>query len=285
MATVLRVSEPGGFREKLKRSPAARVLVLPIRTRYVIKEEGPRLRAGARWLVRSREHTNFTYNLTELNYEHLAWFVSNVSSKSAADARGWIEDGLGDQHLRSHIQEATRNSELRHFADTDVRYGRRIGWYALVRALRPDLVIETGTDKGLGSCVIAAALLANGSGRLITMDIDPEAGYLVNGPYAGVTEVRLGDSVASLEILDEVVNLFLHDSDHSAAHERAEIQAVAPHLAPDAIAISDNSHVTKELSKWAEETGRRFLYFQERPSKHWYPGGGIGAAVPWPRYS
>ena len=28
----------------------------------------------------------------------------------------------------------------------------------------------------------------------------------------------------------------------------------------------------------AEKSGRKFLYFQERPKDHWYPGAGIGAA-------
>ena len=38
-------------------------------------------------------------------------------------------------------------------------YGRRLGWYALVRALKPRTVVETGADKGLGSCVLAALRL------------------------------------------------------------------------------------------------------------------------------
>jgi hypothetical protein len=36
--------------------------------------------------------------------------------------------------------------------------------------------------------------------------------------------------------------------------------------------------VTPEIHNFARKSGRKFLYFQERPKDHWYPGAGIGAA-------
>ncbi len=44
--------------------------------------------------------------------------------------------------------------------------------------------------------------------------------------------------------------------------------------------MSDNGEVTDQLMRWAEQTRRRFLYFDERPDRHWWPGGGIAAAFP-----
>lgn len=267
------------MRDRLRKSSAAPLLALPMRARYVLKEEGSHMKTAATWLARSREHTNFTYDLVPLNLEHLAWFVADITGASVTDCRAWIAEVLADEQLRSHIRSATEKSELRGFADTEVRYGRRVGWYAIVRALRPAHVVETGTDKGLGSCVLAAALLANGTGRLTTMDVNPEAGYLIDGPFEEVTEVVTGDSLASLSALRTSVDVFLHDSDHSPEHETSEFEAVTDHLGPGSLVLSDNSHVTDRLPKWAEQTGRRFLYFGERPQNHWYPGGGIGAAV------
>ena len=40
-------------------------------------------------------------------------------------------------------------------------YGRRIGWYAFTRILKPKLIIETGVDHGVGACVLTSALLRN----------------------------------------------------------------------------------------------------------------------------
>jgi predicted O-methyltransferase YrrM len=266
------------LRRRLARGRAARLAALPVRVAAVAAHNGRTLGTSARWLATSREHTNFTYDLTALNEGYLAWFVSAVAGVPVGEARGYLAELAGDTGLREHLTAGTRASARRGLADTEVRYGRRAGWYALVRACRPAHVVETGTDKGLGSCVLAAALLRNGAGRLTTVDINPEAGYLVSGAYAGVVDRVTGDSLAGLAGLDREVDLFLHDSDHAAAYEAAELAAVAPHLSDRALVLSDNGEVTDELARWAEATGRRFLYFDERPARHWWPGGGIAAA-------
>lgn len=263
------------FRRKVAKSRAARLAALPTRFSAVARHDAKVAADSVRWLVRSREHTNYTYDLQALNITHLAWFVSEVSGAPVGEIRGYLEEIHGDEQLRQHIIDRTLSSNRRGLADTEVRYGRRIGWYALVRAMRPEHVVETGTDKGLGSCVLAAAILRNGRGRVTTLDVNPDAGYLVAGDYRDVIDLRTGDSLQSLVGLDPI-DIFIHDSAHTRAHEDAELRT-AP-LAPSGIAMSDNAHVTDVLPAWAEETGRRFLYFQERPARHWYPGGGIGVA-------
>lgn len=239
------------------------------------------LRESARWLMHSREHTNYTYDLQPLNLEHLAWFVAEVARVPVSEARSYLDEIRCDRALVEHVRGMTHESARRGLADQDVRFARRVGWYALVRALRPQLVVETGTDKGLGSVVLASALLRNGQGRLVTLDVNPDAGYLIAGPYADVASLEIGDSIEWLSRCSEPIDLFVHDSSHTPEHERAEFAAVEPVLAPGAVALSDNSHVTSVLPTWAEATGRHFLFFSERPQAHWYPGGGIGVA--WQR--
>jgi predicted O-methyltransferase YrrM len=129
--------------------------------------------------------------------------------------------------------------------------------------------------------VLAAAVLRNGVGRVTTIDINPAAGSLIAAPYARVIDCRVGDSIAILSTLSDV-DFFLHDSDHSARHEASELVAVTPSLTRGALLLSDNAHVTNELAAWAELHERQFAYFAERPMGHWYPGGGIGAALAKP---
>ena len=155
---------------------------------------------------------------------------------------------------------------------------RRLGWYALVRELQPECVVETGTDKGLGSVVLAAALLRNGHGRLITMDINPTAGYLIGGPYAAVTELRVGDSGRAWARWRSRSTSSCTTAGTAATTSWPSTEAVAPRLAEGAVVLSDNSHVMDALPAWAELTGRRFHYFAEEPQDHWYPGAGIGLA-------
>lgn len=273
----------GDLRRAIARTPLARLAAFPTRTARVARHDARVIGASVRWLFTSREHHNYTYDLTPLNRSHLAWYVAQVCDAPVTAVRDWFAELDGDQALRRHIEAATAASARRGLADRTVRYGRRIGWYAMVRARKPAHVVETGTDKGLGTCVLAAALLRNAAdghpGRVSSMDINPDAGYLVAAqPWSTVADLVRGDSVASIGALTTPVDLFLHDSDHSAGHERAEFEAVEARLAPGGLLLSDNVTSTDVLPRYAEATGRRFLAFTERPARHWYAGDGIGAA-------
>src|SRR5439155_20703943 len=137
--------------------------------------------------------------------------------------RNYIAKIDSDEALNRHVVNLNRQHKERYVADDEARFGRRMGWYAIVRATKPRLVVETGVDKGLGSCVLAAALLRNIAeghpGRLVGLDINPNAGYLLAKPYDEAGKVVYGDSLASIAALNEKVDLFMHDSDHCAEHE------------------------------------------------------------------
>jgi predicted O-methyltransferase YrrM len=248
-----------------------------MRLRGVLRYDAKVVGDSVRWLARSREHTNLTYDLDSLNEEHLAWFVANAVGVPVAEVRGYFNEVHEDDDLRRHIDAMVAASGRRRLADPGLRPGRRLGWYALLRSLRPAHVVETGTDKGLGSLIFASALLRNGTGRLTTMDINADSGYMIGGRYADVVTRRIGDSTALLRDLHEPVDMFLHDSLHTEEHELAEYTAVADQLSPQAVVLSD--HPSWALPRWAEQTGRRFHFFRESPKDHWYPGGGIGLAT------
>ncbi|GAB3849547.1 class I SAM-dependent methyltransferase [Micromonospora andamanensis] len=271
------------LRRAIARTRLAPVAAFPKRLVAVARHDAKVLRTSARWLVASREHHNYTYELTKLSRNHLAWFVSVVCELPVKQVRGYLAEIESDDVLREHIRSAIAGAARRGLADKQVRYARRIGWYAIVRARRPKHIVETGVDKGLGSCVLAAALLRNAAeghpGRVSSIDINPEAGYLARtAPWSEVIDLVIGDSVESITALDRPVDLFLHDSDHSRAYERREFAAVEPKLAPGAMLLTDNVTHTNVLAEHAERTGRRFLAYRETPANHWYPGDGIGVA-------
>jgi predicted O-methyltransferase YrrM len=202
-----------------------------------------------------------------------------------SEAEAYLAEVEGDVALRNHIIDETNRSRLSPDADTDVQFGRRLGWYAFVRAKKPGLVIETGVDKGLGSCLLCAALMRNAAegspGRYIGTDINPSAGYLLTPPYSDFGRILYGDSLDSLRKLcseGATIDLFINDSDHSAAYEAREYEQIDKSLSPEAIILGDNSHHTNALWKHARATGRAFLFFREQPQGHWYPGAGIGIA-------
>lgn len=271
---------------KLKRVAAntpviGRCLLMLYRFRVALRYLGKNIKELAIWLVRSRETTNFTYDLEESNKRHLAAFVAQVTGAPYRDIQGYIAEIENDADLRRHIQETAR-SGVDNVTDSDVKYGRRLGWYAIVRVQKPGVVVETGVDKGLGSCVLTAALARNSreghEGYYYGTDINPEAGYLLGGKYARFGSILFGDSIESLRELDGYVDVFINDSAHSTDYEAREYEAVSDKLSKGAIVLGDNSHATDRLLEFAERNGRHFLFFQEQPKGHWYPGAGIGAA-------
>jgi predicted O-methyltransferase YrrM len=268
------------IRDRIAASPIARGAAFPLRTMVVARYDAHVIMRSLGWLVHSRETMNFAYDLDSLNRNQLCWFVSAVTGAGIDQIRAWMLELENDGELLAQLTKRFSSNPRRGISSTEPRWGRRLGWYALVRATQPDHVVETGTALGLGSCIIAAALLRNGHGRLATIDIDPEAGYLIAEPWSTVIDRCTGSSV---EVLAEMraVDMFLHDSLHTYDYEVSELTAVEPNLRSDAIILSDNSHETAALSDWAERTGHHYLFFKELPRDHWWPGDGIGVA--WAR--
>jgi predicted O-methyltransferase YrrM len=155
-----------------------------------------------------------------------------------------------------------------------------LGWYAFARILKPKIVVETGVDKGLGSVVLCAALLKNKEegfpGKYYGTDINPNAGYLLNGKYKEVGEIKYGDSIETLKSFKKSIDLFINDSDHSIEYEYREYLTIKDKINDRTVILGDNSHCSDKLVLFSNETKRNFLFFSEEPLNHWYPGGGIG---------
>ena len=233
-----------------------------------------------KWGFRSREDSNFTYDLTDLNIQYLAWALSVATRKTYSEIHGYLQEARNDFELQRHVIEMARKPGQAYAADPRCVFGRRLGWYAVVRAMKPRAVLETGVDKGLGAVLLCSALLRNSEegydGRYYGTDINGEAGYLLCRKYRKFGEILYGDSIQSLKRFRGTIDLFIHDSDHSAEYEYQEYQTISGKLGRKAIILSDNSHVTDRLAVFSLENGRRFLFFPEVPKDHWYPGGGIG---------
>lgn len=257
-------------------------MVVPFRLKTALFYCSGRFALVVCWIFKSREHTNFTYNLTELNQRYLACFLG-IACKLPADTMvSYLREVMDDEKLYAHIVRCTHEDDRNYLADDVPRYARRIGWYAIVRATRPSVVVETGVDKGLGACILTAALMRNHNegypGIYYGTDINPKAGYLLQAPYDRFGKILYGDSIESLKRLDATIDIFINDSDHSMDYEMREFETVASKLSAKAIIIGDNSHFSDKLINFAAETNRNFLFFQEQPKDHWYPGAGIGIA-------
>lgn len=266
-----------------RRAAAART-----RTRDFVRWHGAGalvMEPGRAWpfIALDRESTNYTYDIA--NRAELVDFVSETLGVSSAQVTACIAELEHDDELRDELKTLLARRRDRNSAP---RYGRRLGWYAIVRISRPEVVIETGTHDGLGAAVLARALQRNAAeghpGLLYTFDIDSTSGWLVPVLVKDQVNFVRGDSALTLPQtlarLPSRVGFFLHDSDHSFEHEMREIELVEPFLAPGGMMLSDNAHVTTCLADWARLRGFPYAFWKEVPLAHPYPGGGLGVAGP-----
>jgi Methyltransferase domain len=270
---------PSRLRRRVITSPIARLAAFPMRAMSVLRYDARLVGRSLSWLLGSGETMNIGYELDPMNRDQLGWFACAVTGAEIRQVRTWMQELEQDEELFGQMKRGLASNPTRRICARQPHWARRLGWYAIVRAIQPELVVEAGTHLGLGSCVIAAALLRNGHGRLTTIDIDPDAGHLITQPWASVIDRRTGNSAELLAGVQDV-GIFLHDSFYSYDHESAELIAVEPNLRPDAIVLSDNARTSgsSALSDWAEWSGRHYLYFRENPRRRWWPGDGIGAA-------
>lgn len=232
-----------------------------------------------RFLLADREVTNFTYAIS--NAHELPTFLARHLGISEAAASRHLAELEGDKELVAWLR-GRRAAAKR--LDRGIRFGRRVGWYLLVRELKPKIAIETGTHDGLGTALMARALQRNTAeghpGKLLTVDIDPTTGWLLPPPLEPFVERVVGEGatvlakrVANLDRVD----FFLHDSDHSYEHEMKEIKTVWPKLSAQGVLASDNFGIYA-LKDFSRDHGLHFGFWRERPRGHPYPGSGLGVA-------
>jgi cephalosporin hydroxylase len=110
---------------------------------------------------------------------------------------------------------------------------------AILRALRPAVVVETGTGSGH-----SALWFANQGCRVVTVDVEPWVDELTVEAWAGRVTQIVGDSVApgTVEFLTGAVGdadpiIVSLDSDHSAGHVREEMELYAAVVTPGSYTV------------------------------------------------
>ena len=128
--------------------------------------------------------------------------------------------------------------------------------YALVRELKPKVIVETGTAYGHGTVYIAAAAFKNGDGRVISIDIPAKKGELKMNKTIGrkeigsfipefirsVWEYREGDAKVLLPrvLIEDDVEMFIHDSLHTATHMAFEYAVARALMRHKTLIVSDD---------------------------------------------
>jgi hypothetical protein len=171
-----------------------------------------------------------------------------------ADAAGQWSDGQAVELARSASARTARDGDgsrtqrvIEQLAG-DQSLGELI--YALVRATRPDAVIETGVATGVTSAFALAALEDNAHGELHSVDLPP--GVLIARGLVGSGippalrhrwRPRWGDARRLVpRVLDQTRGrrVFVHDSDHGYQAMRGELECAWRAFGPGDWIVADD---------------------------------------------
>ena len=263
------------IRDLIIRTKLLRLIAPFLRLRVFFQFNFSNIKKSIRWLFKSREFTNYSYDVTPLNRNQMIGAVSSLTGKNMNEVEKYFIELETDKEFMLKLDTKAKKMQRRNEFLFPIPFARRIVWYCLIRITRPGTVVETGTEKGLGSLIIQRALDMNNQGKLFTLDLDKFSGSLLVSDDKEKISLLIGDSIESISSLDEI-DFFIHDSDHSAEHEKKELEAIENKLSSNAIVLSDNSHVTDELYYWSKKMGRKYLFINEVPKDHWYGGAGVG---------
>ena len=132
--------------------------------------------------------------------------------------------------------------------DSDVALAQA-NW-CCVRHLQPERVVETGVARGVNSRVILEGLERNGTGHLWSIDLPPvldgwrtQSGAAVTSGLRGRWTFLEGSSRRHLRpLLADLgsIDIFIHDSLHSAANMRFEMATAWTHVRRGGVMIADD---------------------------------------------
>ncbi len=118
--------------------------------------------------------------------------------------------------------------------------------YALVRATRPQTVVEFGMSLGLSGIHLAAAVKDNGSGRVVTTELSAAKITTAKKNFsdAGVDDVITvleGDALATLGTVDGPVDFVLLDG--WKEFYLPVVKLLEPKLSPGTLVVADNTNM------------------------------------------
>jgi hypothetical protein len=234
-----------------------------------------------RYVLTDPEVGDFSYDLR--NEDQFLAGVAKALDVPEARVRQLVAEIGADPVLTT---ELARRVRWRPEMKRRVGFGPRIAWYAAVRERKPELVVETGVKHGFGALLLLQALERNAregvDGRLISVDLDPYAGWAVPPERRGRWDLVIGYSPDAVvpALRDDEIDMLIHDTPPIPEVERAEYELALARGADTVLLVNgSNGEQTGVLRSIAREHGAEYHLVREEADHPVYPGTGCAFAL------
>jgi hypothetical protein len=110
---------------------------------------------GIKWILFGKEISNFTYEIkNEKELLHIVQIITGIDYEVLKKILSEIN--FDDNQFKNFLSDDFYSN----YSKKKI-FGRRLLWFLLIRTLKPDLVIESGVDKKLGSAILIYGLFKN----------------------------------------------------------------------------------------------------------------------------
>ncbi len=196
----------------------------------------------------------------------------------AAELARYADETRADPELG---RELARHVRWRPDAKRRMPLGSRLPWYLMVRAKKPELVVETGIYMGLGSLAVLRALARNADdghpGELMSFDFSRHAGAVVRPELRGSWQRFVGPTSETLApALDgREVGILFQDTPHTTENQTLEFGLALTHAAPDLLLVDGSGGHATVLEQLCREQGGTYHRTPLRSRDHIYPGADV----------
>jgi hypothetical protein len=200
----------------------------------------------------------------------------------ATDIARWVQETKTDPELHENL---SRRVGFRLDVKRRLPVGNRLLWYAIVRATKPAFIVETGIYDGIGSLVLLRALERNAQegadGELLSIDVDADAGFLVDPSLRGRWRKVVGmtSDVLEDEVAGRRIDMLIQDTPHTYDNQSFEFGVAVAHRGDRLVLVDSGGGQTPALEEVVEREGGRRATFREQPRHHFHPGFGTQVAV------
>ena len=198
-----------------------------------------------------------------LDYVFRVWKLSKLLPEYKQELREFFKEA---GKVRDEV-EALFNPYTYGDPNLEVRLLAPSVIYSVVRAVKPEIVVETGVCNGISAYFILNALERNDCGSLYSIDIEEtvgsnrfkeekKTGWLVPEKLSPRWNFLLGDSKEVLPgILSELksVDIFLHDGAHTYEYMDFEFRTAWRYLSGSGVLLSDDVYMNKAFEDFIKE--------------------------------